>query len=186
MKLSCIRLSPVACLWLAILAAMLGSCATAPPQAVVDRLDPDTATTVTVLRKPVELVAQSLHTAGGDPFAFLAPFETDRMGNRTQYLWMAAPAVENAKLEPHLLCDGQALTLSPVEANLAQMGLGHPPYEKPAPWNLEWYFQLPADTLRCLAEARLVTLETRADTGQSDQFSVESKDLTSLKAFSAR
>jgi hypothetical protein len=171
------------CWLLAVLAATLGACSSTPPQPVVDRLDPDTATTVTVLKRPVELVADSLHSAGGDPFAFIAPFETDRMGNRAQYLWMSAPGVENAKIEPQLTCDGQTLKLSPVEGDIGHLGLAHPPYEKPAPWSLQWYFQLPPETLRCLADAQRVTLETRADTGQSDQFSVDAKGLSTLKAF---
>jgi len=168
---------------LATLAATVGACATAPSQPVVEKLDPDTATTVTVLKKPVELVAETLHNGGGDPFAFIGPFETDRMGNRTRYLWMSAPAVQNAKLEPRLLCDGQAVTLSPVNDDMSHLGLSHPPYEKPAPWSMEWYFQLPPETLQCLADAQRVTVETHADTGQSDQFSVDSKGLATLKAF---
>jgi hypothetical protein len=171
------------CWCLGILAAALGGCASTPAQPVVDRLDPDTATTVTVLKKPVELVAESLHNVGGDPFAFFAPFETDRMGHRTQYLWMSAPGVEHAKTEPQLLCDGQALKLSPVEGDIGQLGLAHPPYEKPAPWSLQWYFQLPPETLRCLTDAQRVTLQTRADTGQSDEFSVDAKGLSTLKSF---
>lgn len=186
MKLSRIsRSSVAACLCLCVLAAALGACSSTPQQPVVDRLDPDTAATVTVLKKPVELVAESLHHAGGDPFAFLAPFETDRMGDRAQYLWVSAPGVENAKIEPQLACDGQALKLSPVEGDIAQLGLAHPPYEKPAPWSQQWYFQLPPETLRCLADAQRVTLETRADTGQSDQFSVDAKGLSALKSFGA-
>ncbi len=181
MKLS--RISRSGLLSLAVLSAGLGACSSTPSQPVVDRLDPDTATTVTVLKKPVELVAESLHSPGGDPFAFFAPFETDRMGNRAQYLWMSAPAVENAKVEPQLTCDGQTLTLSPVEGDISHLGLAHPPYERPAPWSLQWYFQLPPETLRCLADAQRVTLETRADTGQSQQFSVEAKGLAMLKAF---
>jgi hypothetical protein len=184
MKLSRIcRSSTAGCWSLAILAAALGACASTPQQPVVDRLDPDTATTVTVLKKPVELVAESLHNSGGDPFAFLAPFETDRMGNRAQYLWLTAPGIENAKIEPQLLCDGQALKLSPVEGDITHLGLSHPPYEKPAPWSLQWYFQLPPETLRCLADAQHVTLETRADTGQSDQYSVDAKGLATLRSF---
>jgi hypothetical protein len=174
------------CWFLAVLAAALVACSSTPSQPVVDRLDPDTATTVTVLKKPVELVADSLHSAGGDPFAFIAPFETDRMGNRAQYLWMSAPGVENAKIEPQLTCDGQTLKLSPVEGDIGRLGLAHPPYEKPAPWSLQWYFQLPPETLRCLADAQRVTLETRADTGQSDEFSVDAKGLSTLKAFGSR
>ena len=186
-KLSRMSRSAAAGCWcLGVLAAALGACSMAPSQPVIDRLDPDTATTVTVLKKPVELVAESLHRTGGDPFAFIAPFETDRMGHRTQYLWMSAPGVENAKIEPQLTCDGQTLQLSPVEGDMGHLGLAHPPYEKPAPWSLEWYFQLPPETLRCLADAQRVTLQTRTDTGQSDQFSVDARGLATLKAFGLR
>jgi len=161
----------------------LAACATPGSQPVVERLDPDTATTLTALNKPVELVAENLHNAGGDPFAFFGPFETDRSGNRTQYLWVSAPGVENMKVEPQLLCDGQPLTLSAVDSDLTHIGLAHPPYEKPAPWSVQWYFQLPPDTLKCLTEARKVTLQTHAQNGESDQFTVESKGLTALKSF---
>ncbi len=167
------------------LAVLLSACAITPPDPVVERLDPDTATTLTALKKPVELVAENVHAAVGDPFAFLGPFETDQMGNRTQYLWVAAPGVEDAKIEPRLLCDGQPLTLSPADDKPEHLGLSHAPYEKPAPWSVEWYFQLPPDSLRCLADARGVTLETHATTGQSDQFAVDRKGLEPVKAFSA-
>ncbi|MGH8324600.1 MAG: hypothetical protein ACRETD_12515, partial [Steroidobacteraceae bacterium] len=162
---------------LAILVAMLGACTTTPSQPVIERLDPDTATTLTVLKEPLELVADNLSGAAGDPFAFIAPFETDQAGTRVQYLWMAAPAVQGAKLEPQLLCDGQTLTLAPVANDVRHLGLSHAPYEQPAPWSVQWYFQLPQDTLKCLAGAQRITLETRADTGKQEQFSVESKDL---------
>jgi hypothetical protein len=178
------KLSRISRASVAILASMVGACASTPSQPVVEKLDPDTATTLTVLKKPIELVAESLHNAGGDPFAYLAPFETNRMGNRVQYLWLSAPSVENVKIEPHLLCDGQTLTLAPVGNDMSHLGLSHPPYEKPAPWSLEWYFQLPPATLQCLTDAQRVTLETKAEAGPSDQFSAESKGLTTLKAFS--
>jgi hypothetical protein len=185
-KLSCIADYPAAtrCWCLATLAAALSACASTPSQPVVERLDPDTATTLIALKKPVELVAETLHVTGGDPFAFLGPFETDRMGNRVQYLWVSAPGVENAKIEPRLLCDGQPVTLSPADGDLAHLGLSRAPYEKPAPWSVQWYFQLPPETLKCLADARGVTLESHASTGQSDQFSVDSKGLAPVKAFS--
>ena len=165
--------------------ALLGACATTSSQPVVEQLDPDTATTLTVVRKPVELLAAGFRNGGSDPFAFIAPFETDRMGHRVQYLWMSAPGVEGVKVEPRLLCDGQALTLAPVESDVAHLGLSRAPYEKPAPWSLQWYFQLPPDTLKCLAGAQRITLESRADGGQTEQFTVESKGLAALKAFSS-
>jgi hypothetical protein len=172
------------CWGLGALAILLVACATTPSQPVIESLDPDTATTLTALKKPVELVAERLQATRGDPFAFLAPFETDRMGNRLQYLWVAAPGVENAKIELRLLCDGQPLELSPADDNLTQLGLSHAPYERPAPWSVQWYFQLSPDTLRCLADARGVTLETHATTGQSDRFTVDSRGLVPVKAFS--
>ncbi len=176
--------SAVRCLCLAI-PVVMAACATTPSQPVVERLDPDTATTVTVLKRPVELVAENLHNVGGDPFAFIAPFETDRMGSRVQYLWMSAPGVENATIEPQLMCDGRPLALSPVDGDIGHFGLSHVPYDKPAPWSVQWYFQLPPETLKCLADAQQVTLETHASTGQSDQYQVDSKGLTAIKAFSS-
>ena len=171
---------------LAGVVAVLGACAMTPSQPVIDRLDPDTATTVTVIRKPVELLADSLRGSSGDPFAYLAPFETDRMGTRTQYLWVSAPGVEGVKLEPHVLCDGQPVTLPPAENDIAHLGLSHAPYSPPAPWSLQWYFQLPQDTLKCLAGAQRITLETQAlPNGESQRFTVESKDLSPLRAFGA-
>lgn len=185
MKLCRILNYPATRCWcLGTLTLLLGACSTTPSQPVVERLDADTATTLTALKKPVELLAENLHVTGGDPFAFLAPFETDRMGNRIQYLWVSAPGVENAKIEPRLLCDGQPLALSPADDDPAHLGLSHAPYEKPAPWSVQWYFQLRPDILKCLADARGVTLETHATTGQSDQFTVDSKGLASVKAFS--
>jgi hypothetical protein len=177
------------CWYLAGLALTLGACTVPQSQPVVERLDPDTATTLIVVRKPVELVAETIHNSSSDPFAFLAPFETDRMGNRAQYLWMSAPGPglddPGAKVEPKLLCDGQSLKLSPVDSDLRQLGLSHDPYDKPAPWSMQWYFQLPPDTLKCLAEAQKVTIETRTSASESEQFVVDNKGLASLRAFSS-
>jgi hypothetical protein len=179
--------SATRCWCLAGLALTLGACTVPQSQTVVERLDPDTATTVIVIRKPVELVAEKLSNSNSDPFAFLAPFETDRMGSRAQYLWMSAPGpdLEGAKVEPQLLCDGQPLTLSPVDGGLTRLGLSHDPYEKPAPWSQQWYFQLPPDTLKCLADAQKVTIETHTNVSESEQFAVDNKGLASLRAFSS-
>src|SRR3569833_2683915 len=103
------RSDAAGCWCLGALAAALGACSTTPSQPVVARLDPDTAITDTVLKKPVELVAESLHRTGGDPFAFIAPFETVRMGNRTKNQKKTTTKAKNAKIEPLLTCDGQTL-----------------------------------------------------------------------------
>jgi hypothetical protein len=123
----------------------------------------------------------------GDPFASIAPFETDQMGKRALFLWMSAPAPEGTSLDTQLLCDGQPLALHPVEGGLAHLGLAHAPYAAPAPWSLQWYFQLPRDALQCLAGAQTIALETRlTGGGEPQRFTVGSKNLVSLKAFSSR
>src|SRR4051794_21091049 len=59
----------------AIAAALLGACATAPSEPVTEKLDPDTATTVTILNRPIELLSQTNRSRQTDPFAYIAPFE---------------------------------------------------------------------------------------------------------------
>lgn len=165
--------------------AVLTACATTS-QPVVERLDPDTATTVTLIKKPVELIGEAAHGSTGNPFAFIAPFETDRMGKRTLYLWMSAPSIEGAKLQPQLLCDGQPLALPALDSDVSHIGLSSVPYPSPVPWNMQWYFQLPRPALDCLAGAQKIALETHGTNGEPERFTVASKDLTDLKAFSSR
>jgi hypothetical protein len=171
---------------LPMVTAVLTACATTPSQPVVERLDPDTATTLTVIKKPVELIGEAPHGPTGNPFAFIAPFETDRMGTRTLYLWMSAPSIEGAKLQPQLLCDGQPLALAALDSDISHIGLSSVPYPSPVPWNMQWYFQLPRPALDCLAGAQKVALETHGTNGEPERFTVASKDLTDLKAFSSR
>jgi hypothetical protein len=162
----------------------LAGCATLS-QPVADRLDPNTATTVSVISKPVELIGEGGHGTTGTPFAFFAPFETDRSGNRASYLWVSAPSIQGAQLTPKLVCDERVLTLRGINNDLTQIGLSSAPYSSPVPWNMQWYFQLPDDVLDCLAGARTVALETYGANGAPERFTVEGKDLASLKDFKA-
>jgi hypothetical protein len=165
---------------------LLTACATTTSsQPVAERLDPDTATTVTVIKKPIELVGAGAHGPTGNPFAFIAPFETDRMGKRALYLWVSAPTTEGAKHQPQLVCDGHALALPPVDSDISHLGLSSAPYPAPVPWDTQWYFQLPQEGLECLAAAQLVAVETYGANGVPERFTVESKDLTPLKEFTS-
>ncbi len=56
-------------------------------------LDANTGTTVTVMPKPVELIVDKARGTKTDPFAYVAPFETNRMGSHELYLWVSAPQV---------------------------------------------------------------------------------------------
>jgi hypothetical protein len=163
---------------------MLSACAMTPSQPVVERLDPDTATTLTVINRPVELVGEGAPGPTGNPFAFIAPFETNRMGAHALYLWMSAPSIQGANLQPQLICDGHALTLPPpLDGDISHIGLSSAPYPAPVPWNMQWYFQLPKDGLDCLATARNIAVETHGPNGVPERFTVEGKALYALKAF---
>jgi hypothetical protein len=176
------------------LAVVLGGCAVTPSEPVSERLDPDTATTVTILSRPIELLSQTDPNNRGpmnDPFAYIAPFETDRMGERDLYLWVSTPQVKGAPQPPQVLCNGQALSLQPLseapKVDLAKLSLSREPYDAPVPWSTQWYFQLPAEGLKCLADANGITVEARATNAAPVEYTTQGrKNLASLDAFTRR
>ena len=82
----------------------LSGCATGPADTEGERLDGNTGTTVTLMPKPVELVVEKSKGAKTDPFAYVAPFETNRMGSHELYLWVTAPQVAGALSVPQVFC----------------------------------------------------------------------------------
>jgi hypothetical protein len=182
-------------------AAALAACATTPSEPVSEKLDPDTATTVTVLNQPIELFSENSRGTVNDPFAYLAPFETNKQGEKALYLWVSAPQTDGALTQPQVLCNGQPLTLQPLsdgtqqvptpsgtgtKIDWSQLNLSRAPYEPPVPWSGQWYFRLPQDGLNCLAGAEGVTVETKAASGDEKRFDVGRKNLASLDAFTRR
>src|SRR5206468_12208748 len=95
-------------------AGLLGACAATPTEPVSEKLDPDTATTVTTLSRPIELLSQTNRNKQTDPFAYIAPFETNRMGARDLFLWVSTPQAQGQLTRPQVLCNGQALDLQPL------------------------------------------------------------------------
>ena len=178
---SCAGVSTLA----AMMVTVLAGCASAPTDPVHDRLDTQTATTVTVMQAPVELTSD---TPAADPFAYVAPFETDQAGERTLYLWISVPQVSGPMSEPKVSCDGRPLSLQALGADLAQFNLSRPPYTLPAPWSGQWYFKLPQESLQCLGTAQGISLETQAAQGptQTEHFSASGKALAELQAFARR
>jgi hypothetical protein len=201
-----------------LLAVVLSGCASTPAEPVTERLDPDTATTVTILTRPIELLSQTKHDRQNmDPFAYIAPFETNRMGARDLFLWVSTPQATGTLTPPQVLCNGQPLNLeplsreaaeqvasaaalgpgrnvspgptpdAPIKVDLAQLSLSRAPYDAPVPWSTQWYFRLPADSLKCLVDANGIALQAKAADGDPDQFTTnERKNLASLDAFTRR
>jgi hypothetical protein len=180
--------------------ALVAGCAALPSEQVSEKLDPDTATTVTVLSRPIELISATGRGPTNDPFAYLAPFETDRQGTRALFLWVSAPQGDRASEPPEVLCNGQPVSLQPLkdgdlrpsagslaQSDLTALNLSHAPYDAPVPWSVQWYFRLPPDGLKCLAGADGIALEMRAASGgDTSRFTAERKALASLDAFTRR
>jgi hypothetical protein len=171
---------------LTIAVSLAAACASLPQQPVREQLDPQTATTVTVLDRPVELVAEASYGPAKDPFAYLAPFETDWMGKHRLFLWVTTPERGGSGIQPQVLCDNHPVSLQPLEGDLAQLKLSQAPYAPPAPWSGQWYFLLSPEGLKCLAGAQVIALETETPQGEHRRFTADRKSLSSLEAFSSR
>jgi hypothetical protein len=168
--------------WLAILTA----CAAQPTEEDGQRLDTNTGTTVTLMPKPVELIVDRTRGSKNDPFAYLAPFETNRMGTHELYLWVSAPQVAGPLGVPQVFCGDQSIPLEPANMSLEGMGLSRAPYELPAPWSAQWYFKLSGEVLDCLASATRLRIVTRAGQEEPDEFTAEAQALAGLSDFATR
>ncbi len=163
----------------ALLAGWLAGCATPVIDAVQERLDPETGTTVTRLASPLELLAAAPRERDLDPFAWLAPFETNRMGVRATFLWVATPGDTDAT--PVVRCG--ALTTRPASAPLtpSAIGLVRPPYRLPAAWNREYLLPIDATWVECLASGAALAVEIARD-----QFASDGRRRGDLAQFAAR
>jgi hypothetical protein len=200
----------------ATMAAVLAGCAEIPTEPVSEKLDPDTATTVTVINRPIELLSQTDRSRKMDPFAYIAPFETNRMGTRDLFLWVSTPQAQGPLTPPQVICNGQPLKLQPLsqesspaatpgrdaaasnaaaagsadtlaKVDLSKLSLSRAPYDAPVPWSTQWYFRLPADGLKCLADADGISLQAKSASGGPDQFIATGREnLASLDAFTRR
>jgi hypothetical protein len=101
-----------------LFALMLSACVTTPGNEPLESLDERTGTTMTALRRPLELVAVDARAAGADPFAYVGTFETNRMGRRASYLWLAVPNEARVELGITLRLDtGETLEVGTLIAS---------------------------------------------------------------------
>lgn len=156
---------------IAAAAALLAACATPSSREVPgERLDETTGTTVTILPQPIELLAVAPLARGGEPFAYLAPFETNRMGARTPYLWISVPG--GAAVATRVLADGRALEMSAEPRDCTALGLSRPPYDSPVPWNAQLCFVLAPGAISRLAGAHELTLALGEGADGAGRFAV--------------
>ena len=146
-------------LWFALTLAVLGGCAALPEDApVMEQLDPETGITITRLGRPVELYRETFLQEPAGRFAFLGPFETNQMGSRELFLWLALPVDPAPGAEPVLEVNGAVLKLPSPARDASSAGLRLSPYRIPTPWSAMFYYRVDASLVARLAEAASLTI----------------------------
>jgi hypothetical protein len=165
------------------LALSVTGCTTAPVEAENERLDSTTGTTLTLMPKPIELIVDKARGTKTDPFAYVAPFETNRMGAHEMFLWVSAPQVAGPLQVPQVFCGDTRMSLEKYDGTMKDIGLSSPPYKAPAPWSAQWYFRLSGEVLDCLATATRIRVVTQAGEAEPDTFVAEGPALSGISTF---
>jgi hypothetical protein len=174
-----------------VIAASLGACASLPDdQAVVEQLDEQTGLTIARLGRPLELYRENVRKDTLGKFAFLGPFETNQMGRRELYLWVALPLEDTAAIvKPLITVNGTPLALPEPGRAPDAAGLRHPPYKIPMSWAATFYYRIGPDTVARLGEASNLRIEVTEDTRSGPvrtEYSLQPGDDSRLKAFASR
>ena len=174
----------------AMLASVLGACAALPNDApVVEQLDPETGTTVTRLGRPVEVYRESFVQEPAGRFAFIAPFETNLMGKRELFVWIAVPIEPVPDTVPEVEVNGAALTLGAHSRSPDFATLHKSPYKIPTPWSAMYYFKVDEALITQLGQAtdiKIRVLEVGKSGTIKTLFAVKIENDTRLKDFAAR
>lgn len=139
---------------LLLVTAFASGCASQGAIAPEASLDERTGTTLSHLNAALQLVATAPGAPSGDPFAFIAPFETNRMGRRQAYLWVAVPGEDGVASRPVVLPDARELRLAEAPSEALSLGIDAMPYAAPAPWSKVFIYLLDEPALRQLEAAR--------------------------------
>jgi len=145
--------------------------AAAAPSAPLSYLDEVTATTVTVVAKPIvfarEYPALAVHARD---YITLCAAQVNRSGRFSQYLvgffWSTIDRRHSPKVTPEsvarvtLLADDREITLLAAPATLAEAGMGHPPCKAPSPLVAPILYATDGATLAYIASAQRLIVKT--------------------------
>jgi len=176
---------------LALVMTWLAACASLPNDApVVEQLDEQTGLTIARLGRPLELYRDTVRNDTPGKFAFLGPFETNQMGTRELYLWVALPLEDPASaVTPVVSVDGAALSLPAAGRGPDAAGLQHSPYRIPMSWIATFYYRIDPQIVRKLGAAHSVEIRATEVTrsGPVDtSYSVDVSQDPRLREFSSR
>ncbi len=170
-------------------AVMLAGCAALPEDApVFEQLDEDTGLTITRLGRPMELYRETFQRDPAGRFAFLAPFETNQMGKREHFLWIALPLEVAGGTSPDVEIDGRALALGTPAREPDTAGLRKSPYKVPTPWSATFYYRIGDDVVTKLAAAGTLSIRVTEQTKEGTAITVFASSVADsrLKDFAAR
>jgi hypothetical protein len=175
---------------MAMACLLLGGCAALPQDApVFEQLDSETGTTVTRLGKPIEVYRESFLQEPAGRFAFIAPFETNLMGKRELFVWLAVPVEPVPDTVPVVEVNGAVLTLGTPGRTADFATLHKSPYKIPTPWSAMYYFKVDDSIVARLGEATDIAinvLEVGKDGPHKTLFAVKLEADPRLKDFATR
>jgi hypothetical protein len=146
-------------------AIILNGCAALPDDApVVEQLDTETGVTVTRLGHPVEVYREAFLQEAPGKFAFIGPFETNSMGKRELFLWVALPIEPSPDAVPTIEVNGARLELSPPGRDAEFAGVHKLPYKIPTPWSAMYYFKINEAGVAQLGDARDIRIDVLENT----------------------
>jgi hypothetical protein len=147
-------------------AVLLCGCAALPDDApFVEQLDEQTGLTVARLGRPIELYREVFRKNHTDRFGFIGPFETNQMGKRELFLWVATPTeADSEPSTPKVMLDGSVLELGAPGRAPDFAGLRSSPYKIPTPWIASFYFRIDSALVERLAVASSIGVEVTEDT----------------------
>ena len=173
---------------MAVASAALAGCAAPAIDPVQEALDERDGTTITQLAAPLTFIAEAPRSSGSDPFAFLAPFESNRMGQRRLHLWVAVPVESKADVTVILWRDGVELLRAsgPLAGQDRDAAAVRAPYRTTAAWQRPLVLDLNAEELAALGAAATLTIEMRFTDGHSERFASEKPTQAPLQEFRRR
>jgi hypothetical protein len=120
----------------------------------------------------------------------MGPFETNNMGERHPFLWLAIPVEMAADSPPPAFeVDGAPLALPAPTRDAASAGVRKSPYKIPAPWSSMYYYAIDAATLAKIGAARQISVlvaEPTFEGATQTKFTVEMDESTPLRDFASR
>ena len=174
----------------AVVGAALGACAALPEDApVLEQLDSETGTTVPRLGHAVEVYRETFQKEPAGRFAFIAPFETNLMGKRELFVWLAVPLEPVADTVPVVELNGATLSLGVPGRSADFATLHKSPYKIPTPWSATYYFKVDETIVARLGEATdiaISVLEVGKNGPIKTLFAVKIEADPRLKDFASR